>query len=1011
MGKNYFNFKNSITSLLIISFIVMPFYGIPKKAEAQSLGAYTAGLVPAIAQLPLCRGKLTGPTKYLFGEASEAIAIATKTAQEEAKKAKALAEERSEAASQLDAIGTYDAEANKKLRKLDTKIEEVKKSTASIDANDSCIKSIGRLVIKMLLQKITLSTVAWINSGFDGKPAFIQDPSKFFNDIAKNEVLQFRLEINNPELFPFGEIWLRNQAAHFNNKFADNARYSLDELIKNTTPQYSANAFWLDFDQGGWGAWSAMTQYPGNNALGFQLMASSELQRRLEGTTQSTAQNVREALQAADGFLGDQRCVDPKGVTREEHDAAIAGTGRGAMPKPEDYPITLAGNAQYNRALTRWNSTPDAKVCNRWEYVTPGKLIAEAATSTIKYPENNLLKADDLNDAMAAILDALMSKFSNDLMQKGYANLGNEGSDGIFTYAQDSFSGDNSSQTEKDFRPVQLASSWLSANPNFNIRTDLTQALIDEQRTYILKLEDQNKELNSTTDGKDYKMNSQWTFCANEDGTCSFSGQKQVRYGIYGSYHFKTATNSIKCDNDNFDFDPNPKITKSCEYSSLTPAPNDGVSNAYGLIPAIAQLDYCIPGPHPGWEEDSRRVLDAVTNVIIPETEQSVANKTKEQLVGAAQSVATTAGPLGGAIIGASMGSVIPVVGTVIGAAVGAVAGFVISKIIGFFGSDNNAEKVRSYYSNIIHGLTGVHSWFSHISNDPNTNNIQGKQGVVQSLNVLLERYVDLIHMVYNEKVMPSITRDAASEFNKLKGYAQIIENNKDKISLMNSVVATLNEIKTNVDKLNTQLTNGTIKDENENIVPADKQQEQYEINLGPQINAFGRVSANMINGDDIASADNLLKQIIDEKNYVYKDLLKGPLGCEQELQNNNHLSNQINQTARMDYPFPILYTYDLPIGGDIPDPWPQISGLTPGHANKTNRNTTIKYGPGFLGFYKFQIDQDKLTACAANENGEVPQCELKTSDVLPKPENITRSLGASSGGIGGPFESSIGVY
>ena len=51
---------------------------------------------------------------------------------------------------------------------------------------------------------------------------------------------------------------------------------------------------------------------------------------------------------------------------------------------------------------------------------------------------------------------------------------------------------------------------------------------------------------------------------------------------------------------------------------------NTNTSNAYGLIPAIGQLDYCIPGPHPGFEEDSRNTLDAITNLIIPMNENDM---------------------------------------------------------------------------------------------------------------------------------------------------------------------------------------------------------------------------------------------------------------------------------------------------------------------------------------------------------------------------------------------------
>ena len=1003
-------FKNLITLFLIISFVAMPLYGIPKKAEAQdlgSLGAYTSGLVPAIAQLPLCRGKLTASTKYLFGQSSAAMTAATEAGQKAIEKAaKNLADEESAAAVQLDAIATYDSVTNKKIDDLKKRLDDVKASTGSLDANDTCLKNIGRLIIKMLLQKITLSTVNWINSGFDGKPAFIQDPGKFFKDIAKNEILQFGLEINNPELFPFGRAWLKNRATYFNNKFADNAVYSLDKLIQETTPQFSANSFWEDFGQGGWGAWMAMTQYPQNNPMGFQIMADDELQRRLEGVDQSAAQNVREALQAADGFLGDQRCVEPKGVTMEEHRAALRVVRR-LNPDGTTSPVNP--------------NDPDAdkRICYAWEYVTPGKLVAEAATTAINYPNNNLLKADDLNDAVAAILDALLSRFSTNLMNKGFATLGDEGADGTFVYNKDSERADYSSRAEKDFTPAQLTSSWLAANLDFDIRADLTQALIDEQRTYIDKLEEQNKELYSTTDGEDYNMSSffRWILCAQENGYCKLpdTDTRQVRYGASGKYFYEDITGGVNCNKKTFG-DPAKGKKKTCYYSSKAVVNGIQISNADGLIPAINQLDYCIPGPHPGWEEDSRRVLDAVTGVIIPETAESVKNKKQEQLVGAVRTVVSMGAVAGGAAIGGALGSAVPIVGTVVGAAVGAIVGAAVNFIGGLLFGEDNEKKVRTYYDSIIQGLTGIKSDFGK-GNDPLSNNISSKQGTVQSLNIILERYIDIARLVYNEKVLPSVHKEATAEFNKLSGYAQMITNNGEKIAAVKNVVNTLGEIKTKIDKLNNKKDSNQIDEEN------------YEKELKPQIDAFGRLSANMINGDDIAEADNLLKEITEKKEYVYKTLLKGPYGCEKELEGKpdapDKLTTPLYQTERIEYPFPILYTYNAEAGGEIPDPWE--SGLK----NKTNLKATAALGPGFLSFYTFQNKPEKLITCYKNENGEVPPCELKIEDILPMAEpNISwaireamglprigeRSLGVTKDkggaeGPSGPFEYTIGVY
>ena len=63
-----------------------------------------------------------------------------------------------------------------------------------------------------------------------------------------------------------------------------------------------------------------------------------------------------------------------------------------------------------------------------------------------------------------------------------------------------------------------------------------------------------------------------WIKCANEWGTCSFTGTHQVRYGTSGLYAFQTATSSIECTNAVFG-DPAPKLAKTCDYANDTTTP------------------------------------------------------------------------------------------------------------------------------------------------------------------------------------------------------------------------------------------------------------------------------------------------------------------------------------------------------------------------------------------------------------------------------------------------------
>jgi hypothetical protein len=58
-----------------------------------------------------------------------------------------------------------------------------------------------------------------------------------------------------------------------------------------------------------------------------------------------------------------------------------------------------------------------------------------------------------------------------------------------------------------------------------------------------------------------------WTACAAENGTCSFTGTRDVRYGVPGAYATKAFTTRTACTNAVFG-DPIEGTVKSCSYSS-----------------------------------------------------------------------------------------------------------------------------------------------------------------------------------------------------------------------------------------------------------------------------------------------------------------------------------------------------------------------------------------------------------------------------------------------------------
>ena len=73
----------------------------------------------------------------------------------------------------------------------------------------------------------------------------------------------------------------------------------------------------------------------------------------------------------------------------------------------------------------------------------------------------------------------------------------------------------------------------------------------------------------STTSAAPVTATPTFTACATENGTCSFTGKREVRYGTSTIYTSKVVTGPVKCTNAVFG-DPARGQVKSCSYSSVT---------------------------------------------------------------------------------------------------------------------------------------------------------------------------------------------------------------------------------------------------------------------------------------------------------------------------------------------------------------------------------------------------------------------------------------------------------
>lgn len=314
-----------------------------------------------------------------------------------------------------------------KFKRIAEEQEKTKEEEQKANYKGQCLDAVAYAYAKELLSGITGSTINWINSGFksydlatgevSNAPTFIQNPGDFFGNLFRTEILGLSNLIGyDQERFPFGRAVARELRRSIRYSFERNARFTLNEVIWNSVGEgYTYDDFYNDFTIGGWNAYLALS-LPQNNPIGFRFMAGEEAARRTAGTLQTRAQNLRAELQMGDGFFSIKQCV-----LAEILEDVVPGES------PEAPPSELITTLQENPAPqdVAWDKK-DFEVdpqgdpiigdmrCVKWANATPGQAIVNQMNITLGSTQRQLELADELNESLAAIFDALLLQLFSD---------------------------------------------------------------------------------------------------------------------------------------------------------------------------------------------------------------------------------------------------------------------------------------------------------------------------------------------------------------------------------------------------------------------------------------------------------------------------------------------------------------------------------------------------------------------------------------------------------------------
>jgi len=254
-------------------------------------------------------------------------------------------------------------------------------------AKEIGLDGLARIAARRVLADITKSVVNWINSGFEGDPSFLSNPKAFYlnsaNQITGELITSLGQEGVCDMFRPQIVLVLKNT------RFAEPYQCTALDVLDNVL------SFMDDFRNGGWTGWFTILQEE-NNFYDVAYKLKAEQAGRIAQQEQLT----RDDLNQGNGFLSQKRCA--------KYDQAFLDAQQEAESN---------GNESFSYDGTAKEGGITG--CSEAETITPGKLIVELGIETEKIPIKDLELADEVEESLVAIFNALI----NQMITQGFKSL------------------------------------------------------------------------------------------------------------------------------------------------------------------------------------------------------------------------------------------------------------------------------------------------------------------------------------------------------------------------------------------------------------------------------------------------------------------------------------------------------------------------------------------------------------------------------------------------------------
>jgi hypothetical protein len=289
-------------------------------------------------------------------------------------------------------------------------------------SKDTFLDAIAWGLAKSVLSEMTSSIVDWINNGFEGSPAFVQDIGGFLTKVADKEFGKQLQKLGGPLsslCSPFKlDIQIALALDYKKRQKPEESTCTLTGVLQNLEKFVEG-----DFTQGGWDTWFKVVTNPTDyTKYGSYLNAQITVDSAITGKVQTE----QKLLDFGGGFLSSKVC--------DKVETANGGTEE------------------------------------KCKVSTPGKVIQEALTFQLQTGPLSLIEADEVNEIIAA----LFGQLAKQAITGAAGILGLSNDTGYTTYVQNSKTKATSSITSNTKADTTIS--------EHNIKMKITEAVAQEVR-------------------------------------------------------------------------------------------------------------------------------------------------------------------------------------------------------------------------------------------------------------------------------------------------------------------------------------------------------------------------------------------------------------------------------------------------------------------------------------------------------------------------------------------------